>query len=240
MPWVRKKFKKCKVYTLVDAQGQIVIENNLAQIKYRNVEDDKVYNARLDDIQDIPEENKTEQNKTEQNKTEQNKTEQNKTEQNKTEYSQKKDSSNNKDQPTTPGSVTQQIEIYTDGACTGNPGPAGIGVFFSYGAHKKEISEYIGHATNNIAELKAIKKALESLKNNQHPVTIFTDSQYALSVLNGAYKAKKNKELIKSIQEIMKNFKYLQMKKVAGHAGIPGNEKADQLAVAAIENSKNE
>lgn len=233
MPWVRKKFKKCKVYVLVDAQGQIVIENNLAQIKYRGVDDDKIYNARAEDIEDLENVSSQQSANTEKN------TASTKTSKKKSDV--KKDTpiqnTPNTSKPQNPAS--SQVEIYTDGACTGNPGPAGIGIYFRFGKHHKEISEYIGHATNNIAELTAIKKALESLKSHEYPVTIFSDSQYSLSVLNGAYKAKKNKELIESIQKLMSNFKYLKLVKVAGHSGIAGNEKADRLAVSAIENAKN-
>ena len=233
MPWVRKKFKKCKVYVLVDAQGQIVAENNLAQIKYRGVDDDKIYNARAEDIEDLEENTSTKEKPSTKKKA------------STTPTKKKQHSDVDKDTPiqNTPNTqqkpTSSQIEIYTDGACTGNPGPAGIGVYFRFGKHQKEISEYIGHATNNIAELTAIKKALESLKSHEYPVTIFSDSQYSLSVLNGAYKAKKNKELIQSIQKLMSNFKQLKLVKVAGHSGIAGNEKADQLAVSAIENANN-
>ena len=237
MSWVRKKFKKCKVYVLVDAQGQIVTENNLAQIKYRGVDDDKIYNARAEDIEDLEENTSTKEKSTTKKKST---TKENTASATPTKKKQHSDVV--KDTPihnTQQNPTSSQIEIYTDGACTGNPGPAGIGIYFRFGKHQKEISEYIGHATNNIAELTAIKKALESLKSYEYPVTIFSDSQYSLSVLNGAYKAKKNKELIGSIQKLMSNFKHLKLVKVAGHSGIAGNEKADQLAVSAIENANN-
>jgi ribonuclease HI len=82
-----------------------------------------------------------------------------------------------------PKELEKAIQIYTDGACSGNPGPAGIGVVMDYRQHHKEISQYIGMATNNIAELEAIRVDLESFKNKDLPVVVFTDSRYALRIL---------------------------------------------------------
>ncbi|MCK5099552.1 MAG: hypothetical protein KAR45_15700, partial [Desulfobacteraceae bacterium] len=63
-----------------------------------------------------------------------------------------------------PKSEKNLIKIFTDGASSGNPGPSGIGIYLIYNERTKEISEFIGNATNNIAELKAIKRGLEELK----------------------------------------------------------------------------
>jgi ribonuclease HI len=131
------------------------------------------------------------------------------------------------------------IFIYTDGACSGNPGPAGIGVVMCYKGHRKEISRYIGLATNNIAELEAIKTGLESVKNRSLPVLLFTDSSYSLGLLTKGWKAKQNQELVKKVRDLVKAFKNLRIIKVKGHAGHPENERADQLAVAAIKDSRN-
>ena len=88
------------------------------------------------------------------------------------------------------------IHVYTDGASSGNPGPAGIGVFLRYGAHEREISQYIGVATNNIAELEAIRVGLAEIKNPELPVRVYTDSSYALGLLTQGWKPKKNQDLI--------------------------------------------
>ena len=126
------------------------------------------------------------------------------------------------------------ICLYTDGAASGNPGPAGIGALLQYGKHKKEISKYIGKATNNIAELEAIKIGLLSINDSSLPVIVFTDSSYAFGVLSLSWKAKKNQALIIEIKEIIKTFKNVKFIKVKGHADNEGNNIADMLAVSAI------
>jgi ribonuclease HI len=103
-----------------------------------------------------------------------------------------------------------------------------------YGKKEKELSKYIGIATNNIAELEAIRIGLLELKTTDRPVRIFTDSSYAHGVLILGWKVKKNQELIKTIKKIISKFKDLQIVKVKGHAGIEGNERADLLATRAI------
>jgi ribonuclease HI len=131
----------------------------------------------------------------------------------------------------------KKVWVFTDGASSGNPGPSGIGVVLRFGEHAKEISEYIGVATNNVAELKAIQKGLSALKNKNLPVRIFTDSSYAHGVLVLGWKAKANNQLVESIKKSMKKFKNLQIIKVRGHTGDKGNERADFLATSAIKNS---
>jgi ribonuclease HI len=128
------------------------------------------------------------------------------------------------------------ICIYTDGASSGNPGPSGIGILFRSGEHEKELSRHIGIATNNIAELEAINTALLELKTRKKPVRIFTDSSYAYGVLTLNWKAKKNPELINRIKKTMTSFSDLKLVKVKGHAGHPGNERADSLATRAVKN----
>jgi ribonuclease HI len=129
------------------------------------------------------------------------------------------------------------ILIFTDGASSGNPGPAGIGVVLRFGKYEKEISEYIGLATNNIAELRAIQAGLLAVKKTDLPVRIFTDSRYAYGVLTLGWKAKANRELVESIKKTMNRFKNLEIVKVKGHAGDKGNERADFLATSAIKDS---
>jgi len=128
------------------------------------------------------------------------------------------------------------ICIYTDGAASGNPGPAGIGVWLAYGKHEKSISRYIGKATNNIAELEAIRAGLSEVKNRHLPVRVFTDSSYAFGLLVLEWKAKANQDLVGSIKTLAADFRDLEFIKVKGHDGNEGNERADFLATSAIKN----
>ena len=85
----------------------------------------------------------------------------------------------------------------------------------------------------------AIKVGLEAVKHPRRmPVKVFTDSQYALGVLTGQYKARSNRELINDIRALMTHFPDLQIIKVKGHAGDPLNERVDELARLAIEGAR--
>ena len=130
------------------------------------------------------------------------------------------------------------IFIYTDGASSGNPGPSGIGILLRFKDHEKKVSRNIGTATNNIAELEAIKTALLELKHYDYPVRLFTDSSYAHGVLTLGWKAIKNRGLINSIKKLISKFSNLKLIKVKGHDGFDGNEKADFLATSAIKKSR--
>ena len=124
---------------------------------------------------------------------------------------------------------------YTDGACSGNPGPAGYGVVLDLDGKRVEIGVYLGKATNNIAELGAIKHALEELVGWSGPVDVYTDSNYAIGVLTKAWKPKANQELIAAIKALLPRGRNARFVWVPGHAGVPLNERADELARGAIE-----
>jgi ribonuclease HI len=131
------------------------------------------------------------------------------------------------------------IIAYTDGACSGNPGPAGCGMVLTYpNGDMREGYEYLGHATNNIAELVAIQRAVEALPPGTKRASIYTDSSYSIGVLSKGWKAKANQELIAKILSVLKQTRAagckLEFSYVKGHAGIPLNEKADELARKAI------
>ncbi len=123
--------------------------------------------------------------------------------------------------------------VYTDGACTGNPGPMGVGVVILDGKERREVSEFLGHGTNNIAELTAILRALE-LCPRDRAVVLHSDSSYALGLLGKNWKAKANRELVEELREVARGFKDLRLVKVAGHAGVSENERCDQLAREAV------
>lgn len=126
------------------------------------------------------------------------------------------------------------IQVWTDGACTGNPGPAGLGVVVIDGTERRELSEFLGDGTNNIAELMAILRGLQEVKTKARPVYVYTDSQYSIGLLTKPWKPKKNIELVAELRELCRGFPELHFVKVAGHAGIPLNERVDQLARDAI------
>jgi ribonuclease HI len=128
----------------------------------------------------------------------------------------------------------EHVIAYTDGACSGNPGPAGLGVVLLHGNERRELSEYLGVGTNNVAELTAILRAVEAHASSPLPLVVHTDSQYAIGVLTKGWKPKVNQALIQSIKECMKQVKSLKFVYVPGHAGVPLNERADELARAAV------
>lgn len=132
------------------------------------------------------------------------------------------------------GPAAGELCVYTDGACTGNPGPAGLGVVVLGDSGRKELSEYLGAGTNNIAELTAIERALDMTEGRSEPVRIHTDSQYAIGVLTKGWKAKANRELIEGIREKLKDRSRVSIQYVPGHSGVPLNERADELAREAI------
>jgi ribonuclease HI len=134
-----------------------------------------------------------------------------------------------------PGVPANAIHVWTDGACSGNPGPAGLGVVVvGDGAGQREISEYLGAATNNIAELTAILRGLEAVSDKTRPVIVYSDSAYSIGLLSQNWKAKKNVELVRELREVCRQFTDLRFVKVLAHSGIALNERVDQLAVAAI------
>jgi ribonuclease HI len=126
------------------------------------------------------------------------------------------------------------VEIWTDGACSGNPGPMGIGVVVIDGKGRKEHGEYLGVGTNNIAELVAIERGLEVANAEDRRQRVYTDSAYAIGVLSKGWKAKANQELIARLRRRLAGLPNVEFVKVAGHAGVPENERCDELARIAI------
>lgn len=126
------------------------------------------------------------------------------------------------------------ILAYTDGACSGNPGPAGIGVVLICGARRKEMSGYIGHATSNIAELTAVIRALAAIRDPTRYVIVHSDSQYAIRSVTGDHKVRKNQALVAEARALAASFARLRFEWVPAHAGIPDNERCDELARRAI------
>jgi ribonuclease HI len=125
------------------------------------------------------------------------------------------------------------VEIWTDGACSGNPGPMGIGVVVIDGPTRREKGEYLGIGTNNIAELTAIGRGIDLAGDSGRRMRVYTDSSYAIGVLSKGWKAKANQDLIATLKRQLAPLK-VEFVKVAGHAGVPENERCDELARGAI------
>lgn len=130
------------------------------------------------------------------------------------------------------------VVVYADGACSGNPGPAGLGVVVIDRGVRTERSEYLGQGTNNIAELTAIARALETVTDITRPMAIHTDSLYAIGLLSKGWKAKANQALVASLRAMLVGRKGVRFVHVRGHSGIPLNERADELARRAITERK--
>lgn len=128
-----------------------------------------------------------------------------------------------------------EVLVYADGACSGNPGPAGSGVVMLTREGRRELSEYLGQGTNNVAELTAILRAAEAVEDPTRPVRIYTDSKYAIGLLTKGWKAKANRELVERVRRALGRLEDAQLFHVRGHAGHDLNEQADELAVRAVQ-----
>ena len=127
------------------------------------------------------------------------------------------------------------IVVYTDGACQGNPGPAGSGVVVELPEGRRlEGCRSLGQGTNNVAELSAVELALDVLDQEgvqpDQAVAVLSDSDYTHGVLCKGWKAKANQELIRSLRARLSERPGVTIHWVAGHVGLPGNERADALA----------
>ena len=142
--------------------------------------------------------------------------------------------------------LTKTVEIYTDGACRGNPGPGGWGVLLIAGKHRKTMRGGEADTTNNRMELTAAIQALNGLKDDQ-AVILHTDSKYVMDGIKtwlrnwkqrgwktSNKKPVKNKDLWQALDEAVQrhDIKWVWVK---GHDGNPGNEEADELANLGID-----
>ena len=138
------------------------------------------------------------------------------------------------------------VDIYTDGACRGNPGPGGWGALLTCNGREKEISGAEALTTNNRMELTAVIRALEALKKPS-AVRVFTDSEYVRKGITEwvkGWKARdwktsdrkpvKNRDLWERLDELAAGHQ-VQWQWVKGHSGVPGNERVDRLANEAID-----
>ena len=137
--------------------------------------------------------------------------------------------------------VEPTVELYTDGACKGNPGPGGWGALLRFGTAEKELWGGEKETTNNRMELMAVIAGLEALKIPGCEVIIYSDSKYVVEAvekkwlfawLKTGFKGKKNADLWMRFLELYNRHK-VRFVWVKGHASNEGNERCDQLAVEA-------
>ena len=135
----------------------------------------------------------------------------------------------------------KQVTIYTDGACSGNPGPGGWGAILMYGAHKRELSGGEADTTNNRMELLAVIIGLAALRFEGSNVTIYSDSKYVVDAVEKrwvfgwekkGFAGKKNPDLWSRFLRSYRRHK-VRFVWVKGHADTVENNRCDQLAVAA-------
>lgn len=145
--------------------------------------------------------------------------------------------------------MSEKVIIYTDGACSGNPGPGGYGAVMQYGEHRKELSGGFRKTTNNRMELLAVIEGLRTL-TRPCEATVFSDSKYIVDAVNkgwarrwkanGWKRNKKERALNPDLWARLLNLldaHDVSIRWVKGHAGNPGNERADALAVSASQSA---
>lgn len=228
--WKKVKCKGKDVWGKCNAKNQLLIKNGLVEIRYSQGANAKIYRAKVENVSDPDGAEKvisptigfgSAKNRTAEQEEKARAAAEEHIEQ----------LSNN------------TVICFTDGSCKGNPGPAGVGVYVEFPEGETERhSVYLGRATNNVAELTAISEAIDVVakyeKYNNNPIVLFTDSRYVEGSLTKNWKAKANRPLIQSIKAKIRTRGKIRIQWVAGHAGIAGNEVADELANEAIDQNQ--
>jgi ribonuclease HI len=224
MPWIPMMLRGQQVLARCDAAGTPRADRGRVEIRYRP-NDGKAYHASARNLEKVegaavlPDEHCGEGEKPE------------------ARGGKKTGAGGTKTAATAPEHAPGAVIVYADGACSGNPGPAGLGVVFLDGERRRELSEYLGQGTNNIAELTAILRAVDAVQEAKalaRAVRIHTDSGYSIGVLTKGWKAKANQELVAKVKNALAALKDVRLVYVPGHAGVPLNERADELARAAV------
>jgi ribonuclease HI len=231
MSWAKMRFREQEVWVKVDPSGRPVLDGTgRAEMKYRET-DEKSYRPaavnliRLDGTEGMPRDLAAPA---------------------------RRNARAPAKRPALPDRLPGAIDVWTDGACSGNPGPMGIGVVVLFDGQRKELGEYLGVGTNNIAELTAIERGLEIAAEiaktaaaapgggpeagaRLRRVRVYSDSGYAIGLLEKGWKAKANQELVARLRKRVAAVPNLEFVKVPGHAGVPENERCDELARIAIQ-----
>jgi ribonuclease HI len=225
VPWVRASLRGQRVYARADEAGALRVEGGRVEIRYKP-NDGRRYQARADNLSDVegpplPDETCGVAGDVA-----------------KPEKAAAPAGGGARRGASAPASAPEvapagAVIAYADGACSGNPGPAGLGVVIVEGARRVELSEYLGIGTNNIAELTAVLRVLDEVPA-ETPLVIHTDSQYTIGVVQKGWKAKANVELVASLRDALAGRRSTRLAYVPGHAGVPLNERADQLAREAV------
>lgn len=221
MPWKEMLFKGTRVVVETDEAGRVLVAQNRARMKYR-CDGDRLYSPSLanlvptdclpfETIAVSPDETAP--------------------------HAQAPSRQRASKDAAQPGrSAASAIIAFTDGACIGNPGPAGIGYLVVFPDGKRiQRGEPLGQATNNIAELSAIGRVLDIAGAADGPLVIHCDSAYAIGVLTAGWKAKANQDLVAGLRHALRGAPGAVLRKVLAHTGVVENELVDRLARRAAE-----
>lgn len=221
MPWIRHRLRDADVWAKVDASGALVTDTGgRVEVIYKPVAGARVYRAGARNLTPVPGADGAP------------------IEVEVGEPAPERPRAAAAAGPSATVADANAIHVWTDGACEGNPGPAGLGVVIIDGKDRRELSEYLGQGTNNIAELTAILRGLEAIADRKRPVVVYSDSQYSIGLLTQNWKAKANRELVEALRGLTRQFADLRFVKVAAHSGIPLNERVDELARGAISRAR--
>lgn len=140
-----------------------------------------------------------------------------------------------------------RVQIYTDGACSGNPGPGGFGAIVHWPQERVlELGGFEAHTTNNRMEMTAVLMGLERVCQENHGgILVVTDSKYVIDGItqwihgwikrgwkNASRQPVKNRDLWEGLHHLVKKFEDVEWKHIEGHSGHPANERCDEIAVA--------
>jgi ribonuclease HI len=210
MPWIRHRLRDADVWARVDIQGGLIKDDaGRVEIVYKAANGSRTYRASARNLTPVATDNAPIELDVGEAPPDR-----------------------SKQQPT--ALPADAIQVWTDGGCRPNPGPGGLGVVIVDSGAQKEISEFLGQSTNNIAELTAILRGLEAIADRTRTVVVHSDSAYSIGLLTQPWKPKANIELVAKLRALTKQFSDLRFVKVAAHTGIPLNERVDQLAMEAI------